>query len=335
MTDAQQDFDVDELAARIAAEALPAWNLNNAGLELISVSENLAFRVDDREHNISYVLRVHRPGYHTLAELESEQMWTSALNEAGIAVPTAVKTSGGQGYVPITMSAWEQPRYIGMARWLDGSLLSKRDAGDIADRYRVLGGVMAAMHNQAVAWQPPDSFTRHSFDADGLMGDSPFWGPFWQHPTLSTDQRSLLAAVRQVVQGRLAGMSKSNGSYSMIHADLHDANVLVHGDELRVIDFDDAGFGFHQYDIAVALYRVRDRDNYVALRDAMIEGYQRVRPKPALSLDDLPMFVLIRALALLGWIDARPEIDQTRLPEMTERACSMAAEFLDSGARPP
>jgi len=333
MTDAQLDFDVDELIARLAAEALPVWNFKGAELELISVSENLAFRVDDREHNRSYVLRVHRPGYHTLAELESEQMWTSALNDAGIPVPTSVKTNAGQRYLPITMPAWEQPRYVGMVPWLGGTLLSKQNAEDISGRYRALGGIMAAMHNQAVAWRPPAGFTRHAFDADGLMGDSPFWGPFWQHPKLSAEQQSLLATVRHVVQGRLTGMSKFNGRYSIIHADLHDNNVLVDGDELRVIDFDDSGFGFHQYDMAVALHRVKEQDNYAALRDAMIDGYQHVRPCTASLLDDLQMFLLVRELALLGWIQARPEIDQARLPGMIERACSMATEFLDSAAR--
>jgi len=40
------------------------------------------FRVDS-EDGRAYALRVHRPGYHTLAELESEPHWTAALNEAG------------------------------------------------------------------------------------------------------------------------------------------------------------------------------------------------------------------------------------------------------------
>ena len=40
--------------------------------------------------------------------------------------------------------------------------------------------------------------------------------------------------------------------YSMIHADMHPGNVLVDGDRLTVIDFDDAAWGWHAYDIAVA-----------------------------------------------------------------------------------
>ena len=39
----------------------------------------------------------------------------------------------------------------------------------------------------------------------------------------------------------------------MIHADLVPENVLVDGDSIRLIDFDDAGFGWHHFEIATAL----------------------------------------------------------------------------------
>ena len=48
---------------------------------------------------------------------------------------------------------------------------------------------MAAMHNQASAWQPPAGFKRHALDADGLMGEAPFWGPFWEHRSSRRGER--------------------------------------------------------------------------------------------------------------------------------------------------
>ena len=46
---------------------------------------------------------------------------------------------------------------------------------------------------------------------------------------------------------------RTPSGYSVIHADMHPGNIVVDGDRLTVIDFDDAGFGWHQYDIATAL----------------------------------------------------------------------------------
>jgi Ser/Thr protein kinase RdoA (MazF antagonist) len=97
--------------------------------------------------------------------------------------------------------------------------------------------------------------------------------------------------------------------FGLIHADLHPGNVLVGPGGLTVIDFDDAGFGWHVYDMAVALYYVANRPDFPTLRAAFLSGYSAVRDLPPHTEDLLPMFLLIRSLALIGWLHQRPEID--------------------------
>ena len=67
----------------VARQALAHWNIRPTAIELVSTSENTVFKVLT-EPGKAYVLRIHRPGYHTLQELESEQLWTAALNNAGV-----------------------------------------------------------------------------------------------------------------------------------------------------------------------------------------------------------------------------------------------------------
>ena len=90
-------------------------------------------------------------------------------------------------------------------------------------------------------------------------------------------------------------------------ADLHPHNLLVNGDQLHVIDFDDSGFGWHQYEIAVALDAYRKPPHFEVARDALIAGYRSERPLSDAAIELLPMFLLIRSLALLGWLHERPE----------------------------
>ena len=99
MPDPQNLSDRDLRA--IAQEALPHWDLQPDRIELISRSENTVFRIDTAGGR-RYALRIHRPGYHTLSELESERRWTAALNEAGVPVPTGRPTTSGRGYVTIS-----------------------------------------------------------------------------------------------------------------------------------------------------------------------------------------------------------------------------------------
>ena len=179
---------------------------------------------------------------------------------------------------------------------------------DVRGSFSRLGGIMGALHEQASGWTPPPGFTRHAFDADGLMGEQPFWGRFWESPHLEASQRRSLDALRRRIHAMLRDYSKATSVFTLIHADLHAANVIVNGERLHVIDFDDAGFGWHAYDFAVALYHHQDDADYPAIRDALIAGYRKVRPVADDTVATIPLFLLIRSLASIGWTAARPEL---------------------------
>ena len=304
-----------DAAYRPAAQAaLAAFPLDAARVELVSMSENVTFRVDATD-GARYVLRLHRPGYHTLDELVSERVWIRALADAGIAVPAPVRTRAGDEYTTVPVRAKGEQRHAGLTRWIDGTmlinLLRAAPAAVLDDYFAQLGALAATLHDQASAWSPPARFPRHAFDADGLLGEQPFWGRFWEHPDLSPDERAMVLSMRERIRAVLERRGRSRSTYGMIHADLHPSNVLVDGDRLAIIDFDDAGHGWHLYDIAVALFhdRLAGR-NYATVERAFLRGYRSVR---VLSDEDaalLPMFLLIRGMVTIGWIRDRPELDR-------------------------
>ena len=57
----------------VAHNGLAQWDLDIAEMTLHSQGENIVFRVEATGGEL-YALRIHRPGYHNLAELESEQI---------------------------------------------------------------------------------------------------------------------------------------------------------------------------------------------------------------------------------------------------------------------
>jgi Ser/Thr protein kinase RdoA (MazF antagonist) len=59
---------------------------------------------------------------------------------------------------------------------------------------------------------------------------------------------------------------------------MHPGNVRVDGGKLTVIDFDDAAWGWHAYDIAVALVHQENGANLEAFERAYVAGYRSVRP---------------------------------------------------------
>jgi len=302
-------------AARVftpaAREAVKAFPVDADHLELVAVSENATFRVAGG--NGAYVLRLHRPGYHSFDELNSERIWTRALADAGISVPIPLTTREGGDYVSVPVPALGQQRQAGMTRWIEGELLSdvlerEPDVHALEHYFEQLGAIEAAMHNQSSAWRPPPGFTRHALDSDGLMGEAPHWGPFWEHRSLSAAERKLLRTARAHMHEKLSRLGREPAVYSLIHADMHPGNILVDGDRLTVIDFDDAGFGWHQYDIAVVLMYWQSKPNAAEIERAFLGGYSAVRPVPDEALASIPMFRLIRGMAAIGWLHQRPEL---------------------------
>lgn len=304
---------IDRTFTPAARAALASFPIDAAETTLVSLSENVTFKVTDRRDGGAYVLRLHRPGYHTLEELQSEHDWIRALAESGVEVPRPVAARDGRDYVPVTIAATGEKRFAGMARWTEGRLLSDvlaetADQRTVEDYFAQLGALTAAMHNQASAWRPPPEFTRHHLDTDGLMGDAPHWGPFWEHRSLTAAERGLLLDARGRLREKLARLGKDPSGYSLIHADMHPGNILVDGERLTVIDFDDAGFGWHQYDIAVVLTYWQSKPNAAEIERAFFGGYRATRRVPDAALAAIPMFRLIRWMASIGWFHQRPEL---------------------------
>jgi Ser/Thr protein kinase RdoA (MazF antagonist) len=329
----------DEVEARYGAAAraaLAAFPLEVHALAPVTVSENVTYRVRGQLASAAavgdFVLRLHRPAYHSLASLNSEHLWVRALGDAGVAVPRPLRTRDGHEFTHVHVAAADEWRPAGLAHWQHGEILADAldaapDAARVEDAYRQLGALMAAMHAQACAWSPPAGFERHALDADGLMGEAPFWGPFWSHPTFTPAERALVLATRDRLHAALLRLGKPADSYSLIHADLHQGNLVLADGQLHVIDFDDAGFGWHAYDIAVALLRVLPHRSGERIAAALVAGYRARRSLPEDVLALLPMFLLVRELALVGWVLQRPELARGLSRAEAAALCARCAAF--------
>ena len=318
-----------------AREVIGHFPVAVQSLDLINVSENITWRITDAV-GARYVLRLHRPGYHSLEELNAERLWIRALDSASISVPQGIRTSSGAEYATVQIGDTSEWRHAGLAHWAEGEVLGDQietQAGFLDDPERVerwfgqLGSLIAAMHNQASTWVVPASFNRHALDAEGLMGQSPFWGRFWEHPALAAEQSALLSQARERLFGLLDRLDKSADTYSVIHADLHSYNLLVDRSTLSVIDFDDAGFGWHAYDLAVALLPYRTKPAFSTVQDAVLRGYVRVRPLAERVRGMIPTFLLVRRLAIVGWMMHRPELGRTMEPAAIKSLCQAVRDY--------
>lgn len=309
----------------ILNKALSFWGLPpDTKITLLAERENRVFKVECPSQPLS-VLRVHRAGYHSDDALQSELQWMQYLAEQGMPVPVPVPTIAGELWVEI------DGHQVDRMSWLDGRALGQAGKPLVLDdrllTFRNLGESMARLHELSDAWELPAGFAREHWDLDGLLGEQPLWGRFWENPRLSDQQRSILKLARSQLMVLLSEQTVGL-DYGLIHADMVRENVLLTGNQPHLLDFDDAGFGFRLFELATTLFKTRAEPDYVALEQALIEGYVSVR---RLDVRLLPEFILLRALTYVGWIVPRMAEcgGEARCVEAIERAVALAEEFLD------
>jgi Ser/Thr protein kinase RdoA (MazF antagonist) len=324
----------------LALASLQAWHIDCVNIQLIKYRENAVYKVvtvDGRR----YALRVHRSGYHSNAALRSELQWMAALRASGIEVPTVIPTSTGELFVCAMLPVTNETVQVDLFEWIDGCQIGTTERGlegnpaDIVRMYRTIGRVAARLHEHSSNWEIPQGFSRHAWDVEGLVGEQPFWGRFWELDALTPAQRRLLLDAREIVRTELSAMMAAPehaDGYGLIHADFVPDNLMVANGEVRLIDFDDAGFGWHLFEIATALYFIREDPHYAVARDALIEGYREHRSLPDHVLDKLPVLMMARGFTYLGWVHTRKGTDVARdlTPFVVRLACEFAQPFVAS-----
>lgn len=318
---------------KLALTALPAWNLEGT-LSLIKQRENAVFELTSTDGQ-RFALRVHRAGYHSDESLNSEYQWIEALRHAGLSVPTVVPTTDGRRFMHASCKEVPQQRQIDLLKWCNGKQLASIedplpvDSRQLQHIFETIGRSMAAMHNQACDWTIPSGFVRHHWDHDGLVGPHPFWGQFWALSTLTSNQKDLIGQSRHQVSKTLREIGHDPQTYSLIHADCVPENILIEDSTPSIIDFDDAGFGWHMFDIATALYFIQNDVGYQTARQSLISGYRESRPLPDEMLKQLPVFLAARSFTYLGWVHTRQRTQTAQeLTPMLIQMCCAASERL-------
>ncbi|HKY80679.1 MAG TPA: phosphotransferase [Sphingobium sp.] len=321
----------------LAGAALRQWDGGWSAPKLIKHRENAVFSVEDADGRKA-VLRVHRHAYHSDRALEAELEWMRALHRAGVTVPAVISARDGATFVHVTHPQVPEQRQVDILGWVPGRPVGAIENMPVDDieglvrTYGAIGVVAARIHDFSSGWTLPDRFDRHAWDEAGLLGPDPFWGRFWELPALTAAQVDLLGRARAYARDRLRQIGAGPEVYSLIHADLVPENVFVDGDALALIDFDDAGFGWHMFELATALFFLLDHPAYPAIRDALFAGYEGERPGKA-SIDQLPLFLFLRSTTYLGWVYTRAETETARELEafLIDRACNLAEELLKEG----
>ncbi len=305
----------------VAAIALARYGLEDVHLRFIQYNENAIYRVDVPgpiavNHSIylpnRYVLRIH--AIDDSDAVSSELTWLAALNREGdLPVPAPVPTVDGKLLDRIVTPCFPNGRVVSLLRWLDGRKIQQ---GLHPRHLAALGETVARLHNFSAGWQPPAGFTRFVWDWDSRLGGSMFPYPRAELvASIPVHFQEPFACVSDQARQVMETLGKGTDAFGLIHADLYPENVLFKSGNACPIDFEDCGYGYWMWDIAVALCTWAWDSEWEWMRDAFREGYSQYRTLPDSQWTLLDLFVVTQFATMVFWAACFLMRDPMRMKE--------------------
>ena len=332
----------------IAAKAiLKRYDFDDCAIEQICYSENHTYRITRLNDNPFAVLRVCRPGYRCLGELQSEIAWLASLHSQvrldGIEIIRPIPALDGSAIQVVTMPDGEVFHGV-VSTYMEGSAPDEGDGETMRHLVRRLGVLAATLHEHTrgleVTAGPCDasklSITRPVWDCDSMLGPHALWGDwraFASFASFAPQERELLECAETRIRASMAAYGKPREHFGLIHADMRLANLLVEGEALKLLDFDDCAYSWHLFDLAASLSFIEARPDLVELIAAWLEGYRTVPtscPLAGMDLAVIPSLIMMRRLQLTGWLATRHDSDPVSalLPGWKTDTLSLAARYL-------
>ena len=296
--------------ADLAAASLSLWDIGGAPeCRLLNLSENATYAVEGAAGGRRYALRIHRDGYHSREAIGSELAWAMALRRDGVVItPNPIPGRNGDLIQEMAHRSMARPRHIVLSDWETGAEPGIGD--DLIGPFETLGAVTARMHAHARSWPRPPGFTRLTWNFETSLGEAaPHWGRWRDGMGMDAAKEALFARTVDLIGRRLSAYGQGPDRFGLIHCDLRLANLLIDGPQVKVIDFDDMGFGWFMYDAATPVSFYEHEPQVPALIQAWVRGYRSVAPLSAEDEAEIPTFVMLRRLLLVAWIGSHSETE--------------------------
>ena len=307
--------------------ALPSYGISpDAVVTLLNISENGTFRIDDPVQGRS-VIRVHRTEYHTRQAVLGELDWISALQaDRVVNIPAYLPALNGESVVTARRTDGGE-RFVVRFAWVEGS---EPTEDRLPQDFVQLGAITARLHEHAKRWERPAGFSRFVWDYDTSLGEHGHWGRWQDGLAMDAEALDILTRCSGRIKERLDHYGKDPDRFGLIHADMRLANLLVHGDDVTVIDFDDCGLSWFMYDLGSSLSFIEHEPYVPELVDAWVTGYRAVKELRIEDEAELPTFIMLRRLLLVAWIGSHlsTETAQAMGDDYTAMSCTLAEEYL-------
>ena len=308
---------------------LPLYGLHeNSRCTLLSFSENAVYRVEG-PGGVVHVLRLHRPHYREIAEIQAEITFIDRLIEDRVLqTPPVLPAVDGKKLVII--GSGEREQHAVLFRYFEGHM-PQADGLD-RDFFR-LGIISARLHDYTYANAALNSLERPQWTVATTIGEQAMWGCWKHNHAMSAEQHQVLEAADQMVRRRLAAYGRPDNRWGLLHGDMRLANILSNREDMCLIDFDDCGFSWHMYELACACTFNEYAPDIESLCSNWVQGYHSQRALDDADVAMIPTMLMLRRLLMVGWFATHRHSTEAQALEdgFVETSVVMAKDYLSGG----
>jgi len=288
---------------KIADVALKRYQLKVKQVKFIYHGENTTYKVVANEG--IFLLRIHRKNYHSKAAILEELNWLKRLAKQTNNIQKPLVSKNGLLVEEVTNDTLKLTRCCSLLSWQQGII---KDKSISPDDMRAVGLLTAQLHKSTVGKKVKH---RNYWTLDGLLSEKSRFGSYKNlQAELTDNQYKIIDKCRKMAFKKIRQYQlKEPYKLALIHSDLHFSNIVWSKNIPIPIDFDDSGYGFYMYDIAVTLSSIdyhlfkkdkrKDKQLFV---ESLFKGYTSIKNLSTADINILPYFKLASNLTNFSWL---------------------------------
>ncbi len=284
-----------------AKASLKQYGIRDARFTLLKEGRNqrkLIFYVQSPTQG-RFILRVYKLS-RSSENLIPELLWLQALQrDTSLSVPEPIPTADGSLVGHVSHEWASEPRRCVLLRWLPGRSKVELSLSEAS----LAGSCVAQLHRYSERQGAPEGLMfPHVWGWDWVFGEA---APLWNKGTsvYSRSEMDVFLAAAERVRQDLQVLGRDRDVFGVIHRDLHLLNFLFDNGKAYPIDFEDCGWGYYLFDLAMPLSTLSSHS--APLGAALLESYQREHPLSEGHWDHLETFMAMRVVQkvnqALGW----------------------------------
>jgi len=286
---------------KVAVSALKLYPIDIIDLKFINHFENTTFKIVSRKGN--YLLRIHRKNNHSKNAILEELTWLKQLSENIEHIQKPIASINGLLVEEITFGDPLNSRFCSVLTWVEGKMRYKSITQNAMFS---TGQLIGKLHKNTYKKKVKH---RNYWDSEGLLGVNAKFGSLLNlKAEIKKAEFEVLENCRVMILKKIENYNNKNPhKSSMIHADLHFANIVWKKEEPIPIDFDDCGFGSQMYDLAIIirgsnnLFNLSKKKAKQPFIESFLEAYSSTHNLSKNDIDILPYFNITRNLVMFGW----------------------------------